>query len=60
MATRGLYRGPAGQDEPAEPRRAQARLGLLTAGLGMQSAWPGQPVALVLLGDLAGLPHRSR
>jgi two-component system, NarL family, sensor histidine kinase DesK len=40
MATRGLYRGPAEQDEPAEP---PARPGLMTASLGMQSAGPASP-----------------
>ena len=43
MATRGLYRGPAGQDEPAEPPAQPARPGLLTAGLGMRSAGPASP-----------------
>jgi two-component system sensor histidine kinase DesK len=40
MATRGLYRGPAEQDEPAEP---PGRPALMTASLGMQSAGPASP-----------------
>ncbi len=43
MATKGCYRRPAGQDQPADAAPREARLGLLTTGLGAPRPGPGSP-----------------
>jgi two-component system sensor histidine kinase DesK len=43
MATKGLLRRPAGQDQSADAAPREARLGLLTTGLGAPRPGPGSP-----------------